>query len=111
MAFQTDLTYEEWASYWWKVFAEPRIAPSTAASYMYLIKMLQKHCPDLMKKKLSTINGLDLQCTLNYCAEIGYAKSTIRAIRVVFSQTFKWAMFLQLLHVNPAYGLMLPKAP
>ena len=104
-------TYEEWAVYWWTVFAQPRIAKSTAEFYMYLIKMLKRHCPSLMAKPIGEITGIDLQCALNYCAEMGYSKSTLHAMRVVFSQTFCRAMFLQLVKMNPAYGLLLPKAP
>jgi len=116
--FPEKLTLAEWMTVWFDVYSNPAIRPSTAASYLNLMK---NHIfPHIGQMPIGRLTSLDIQRMYNKTKESGrvprsenitdfsLSNNTVRSIHMLLRQCLEQAVKERRLPYNPIDGCKPP---
>lgn len=86
----------------------PNWSPNTIRGEKSAVKLISDR---LLKANIDTIKAKDISAELKRLADMGYFQSTIRAVRVIISSAFKFAMQEDYCDSSPMEAVRTPKAP
>ena len=99
-------TFSQWCDHWLSTLMQPKIKPSTFASYQN--KLTSYVFPYIGKKRLTTITSSDVTTTLKKLEE-RLSPSSIRVVFQLIKNCFNAAIEAQKLEQNPCQSVTLPK--
>ena len=107
LARPSDVTLGAYLDRWLEVAAKPKLAPRTFDSYE---EELERYVREpLGGRKLSSIRPLDIQTLYANLLKKGLSARSVRGVHVVLNAALKQAVRWQLLRVNPAADMELPR--
>lgn len=102
----SKLTLDEWSEKWLRIYKKPTIKEVTYAKYQNLYRTMVK--PYLGKYKLTSITNLMVADYLSQLSD-EYSTGTLKFIRGILSNIFKYAVKNNLCSINPTEGIALKK--
>lgn len=99
--------FDKAVAFWLKT-VNNRIKPSTFDIYSSTLE--DYFCPEFAGRKLQAIKTTEVQIVFNDLA-LRMQPSTLKLMRTILKQFFKFCMSQEWLITNPAQGVILPKSP
>lgn len=94
-------TVGECLDIWLRDYAPQHCKANTLECYRYARKRLRRAYPEIEETPLADLNPLDFENKLKLLSE-QYAKSSLRHIRVLYNQMYKYARKAEKCTINPA---------
>lgn len=95
----------QWLDTWLSIYKAENVKKATLENYKYAVNLIKKNSTD---SELSTITDMSLQLVLNTLYQKGFAKSTIRLVKLTLTQAFRKALKQHYIIDNPADELIIP---